>query len=104
GVDGQDGPYNRLLGPNIPWQEAKTIGNYWPYATTLFDYINSAMPFDQQRSLTASEVHSLTVYLLFENEIINEDEVLNSKTLPSIHMPNSKSFVDDDREGRSEIK
>lgn len=104
GVEGKDGPYDRLVGPNIPWKEAKTIGNYWPYATTLFDYINRAMPFDQPGSLTASEVYSLTAYLLYENGIINEDEVLNSKTLPSIHMPNSKSFVDDDREGGKEIK
>ena len=75
----------------------KTIGSYWPYATTLYDYINRAMPFDAPQSLTAEEVYSVTAWLLHQNGIIAEDVVIDAATLPAIHMPNRHGFVPDPR-------
>lgn len=82
----------------------KTIGNYWPYATTVFDYIRRAMPFSEPGSLTNEEVYQLTAYLLNANGIIDEKTVINAKTLPKVVMPAQKLFVPDDRKGGPEIK
>lgn len=82
----------------------KTIGNYWPYATTVFDYIRRAMPFNEPGSLSNDEVYHLTAYLLAANQIIEEKAVINSKTLPKVVMPAQKLFVPDDRKGGPEIK
>lgn len=72
----------------------KTVGSYWPYATTLFDYIRRAMPFDQPLSLTDDEVYALTAYILWLNDgIVAKDETVNSETLPLIEMPNRDGFV-----------
>jgi len=75
----------------------KTIGSYWPYATTLYDYIHRAMPFDAPQSLTAEEVYSVTAWLLHQNGIIAEKAVLDAATLPTIQMPNRHGFVPDPR-------
>lgn len=85
-------------------KKEKTIGNYWPYATTVFDYIRRAMPFSQPGSLTNEEVYHLTAYLLNANEIIDEKTVINAQTLPKIVMPARDLFVPDDRKGGPEIK
>ncbi|GAB3942256.1 cytochrome c [Spirosoma harenae] len=82
----------------------KTIGNYWPYATTVFDYIRRAMPFSQPGSLTNDEVYHLTAYLLQANGVINEKTIINAQTLPRVVMPAQKLFVPDDRKGGPEIK
>jgi cytochrome c len=82
----------------------KTIGNYWPYATTLFDYIRRAMPYSQPGSLTDNEVYSITAYLLNANKILKADAVLNAKNLPKIVMPAKKLFIMDDRKGGPEVK
>ena len=82
----------------------KTIGNYWPYATTLFDYIRRAMPYNQPGTLTDAEVYSLTAYLLTANNVIKPDVTLNAKNLPQIVMPAKKLFIFDDRKGGPEIK
>ena len=71
----------------------KTIGSYWPYATTVFDYIRRAMPLPAPGTLTADEVYSVTAYLLFENGIIDQDAVMNARTLPAVRMPNRDGFV-----------
>jgi len=75
----------------------KTIGSYWPYATTLYDYIHRAMPFDAPQSLTPDEVYSVTAWLLHQNGIIAENAVIDSATLPVVQMPNRHGFVPDPR-------
>ena len=71
----------------------KTVGSFWPYATTVFDYIRRAMPYQQPQSLSDDQVYALTAYLLFLNGIIEEDEVMNVQTLPEVRMPNRDNFI-----------
>jgi cytochrome c len=71
----------------------KTIGSYWPYATTIFDYIRRAMPYLQPQSLRDDETYALTAYLLYLNGIIDDDQVIDAQTLPEVEMPNRKNFV-----------
>lgn len=71
----------------------KTIGSYWPYATTLFDYIRRAMPYPEPHSLTNAETYALTAYLLHLNGVISADAVMDAKTLPKVQMPNRGNFV-----------
>jgi mono/diheme cytochrome c family protein len=73
-----------------------TVGNYWPYATTVFDYINRAMPFDKPGSLTADEVYGLTAFLLSENKIITEADAMTAASLPAVKMPNASGFTSPD--------
>jgi cytochrome c len=75
----------------------KTFGSYWPYATTLYDYIYRAMPFDAPQSLTADEVYAVTAWLLHENGITEADTVIDARALPQIPMPNRHGFVPDPR-------
>ncbi len=71
----------------------KTIGSYWPYATTLFDYIRRAMPYLSPGVLSNNEIYSLTAYLLYLNGILDERAELNAETLPAVEMPNRDNFV-----------
>ena len=86
----------RLLGGqgtlNTP-QPVRTIGSYWPFATTVWDYINRAMPQGQGGSLSANEVYSLTAFVLFRNNIVQESDVMDAKSLPKVQMPNRNGFV-----------
>jgi len=75
----------------------KTVGSFWPYATTLWDYINRAMPFDKPGLLKSSEVYAAAAYILNLNGIIGEADVMDAKTLPKIRMPNRDGFVSDPR-------
>jgi len=75
----------------------KTVGSFWPYAPSVWDYVNRAMPFNQPGVLTHSQVYSAVAYILFLNGIAGENEVLNAKTLPKIRMPNRDGFVPDPR-------
>ena len=75
----------------------KTVGSYWPYATTLWDYINRAMPFDKPGLLKPSEVYAVAGYILNLNGIIGDADVLDSKSLPKVKMPNRDGFVADPR-------
>ena len=75
----------------------KTVGSFWPYATTLWDYIHRAMPFNEPGSLSHSQVYAAAAYILYLNEIVSEKEVLNAKTLAKIRMPNRDGFVTDPR-------
>jgi mono/diheme cytochrome c family protein len=71
----------------------RTVGSYWPYATTLFDYIRRAMPWAAPKSLTDEEVYSLTAYILRLNGIISEADIINAQTLPKVKMPNRDNFI-----------
>jgi len=72
----------------------RTVGGYWPYATSVFDFIRRAMPRDQSGTLTPNEVYAVTAFILFKSNIIkSEDEVLDQKTLPKVQMPNRNGFV-----------
>jgi len=82
----------------------KAIGNYWPYATTLYDYLRRSMPYNAPGTLTDNEVYSITAYLLSANKIIKPTQVLNAKNLPKIIMPAKKLFIMDDRKGGPDVK
>ncbi|OQP43202.1 sulfite oxidase [Niastella yeongjuensis] len=97
----------KLLGPvliSTKPGKGKTIGNYWPYATTLFDYVRRAMPYNEPGSLTNEEVYQVTAFLLQANKIIGEQDVMNAKTLPKLVMPAQKRFIPDDRKGGPEVR
>lgn len=76
----------------------ETVGSFWPYATTVFDYIRRAMPYDSPKSLTDSEVYAVTAFLLNQSGIISETKVLNEKTLPKVKMPNRDGFIPKDKD------
>jgi len=71
----------------------KLIGNYWPYATTVFDFTRRAMPWQSPKTLTDSEVYALTAYILALNKIIGETDVMDAQTLPKVKMPNRDGFI-----------
>jgi len=75
----------------------KTVGSFWPQATTVWDYVNRAMPFDQSGLLKPEEVYAVVAYILHLNGIVGEDAVMNAGTLPSVKMPNRDGFVADPR-------
>ncbi len=105
GATGKEGPNDVLVGaqPRDGFPFAKdpaiphTIGNYWPYATTVFDYIRRAMPPDAPGSLSDTDVYSLTAFLLHANELIAADAVIDATTLPKVVMPARSHFVRDAR-------
>ncbi|SON57428.1 Cytochrome c, mono-and diheme variants [Hartmannibacter diazotrophicus] len=77
----------------------KTIGSYWPYLSTVYDYIHRAMPFGNARSLSNDDVYALTAYVLYLNDVVtDEDFELSKSNFASIHMPNEKNFIPDDRD------
>jgi len=75
----------------------KTVGSFWPYATTVWDYTNRAMPFDRPGSLKPAEVYSVVAYILNLNGIIGDSQVMDAKSLPKVKMPNRDGFVADPR-------
>ena len=96
GEKGVGGPNDRLAGGQgtlASKTPVRTVGSYWPYATTVFDYVRRAMPFLQPLSMTDSEVYAVTAYLLNLNGIIGEQEVMNAETLPKVRMPNRDNFI-----------
>jgi S-disulfanyl-L-cysteine oxidoreductase SoxD len=109
GAGGKETPGVKLSAPalvsdTVAKTKPKTIGNYWPYATTLFDYVRRAMPYNLPGSLTDNEVYSVTAYLLSANKIIGTDAILNAQSLPKVIMPAKKLFIVDDRKGGPEVK
>lgn len=74
----------------------RSIGSYWPFATTIYDFINRAMPPNQPMQFKPDEVYSITAFLLFKNGIIQEDDIIDAKSLPKIKMPNRDNFVPHD--------
>ena len=105
GRTGKEGPNDvlvgRLPGDAFPFAKdpraPKTIGSYWPYATTVFDYIRRAMPPDKPGSLRDDEVYGLVAYLLSLNELIAPDAVVDATSLPKVKMPARDRFVPDTR-------
>lgn len=71
----------------------KRIANFWPYSTTLFDYIRRSMPWQQPRTLSDDEVYSLTAYILALNKLIGDNDTMNAQTLPKVRMPNRDGFI-----------
>ena len=107
GKNGTEGPNDvlvgRIPGEAFPFSKdatvPRTIGNYWPYATTLFDYIRRAMPPNSPGSLSDNEVYALVAHLLAWNRLIAPDAVLDAQSLPKVQMPAQKRFVPDSRPG-----
>jgi S-disulfanyl-L-cysteine oxidoreductase SoxD len=100
GATGREGPNDVLAGGRgtlASAQPVRTVGSYWPHATTLWDYINRAMPFAQPRSLTADQVYAVTAYILYLNGIVSETDMLSADTLPRVRMPNRNGFIPDGR-------
>lgn len=101
GVRGEgNDPYPALVGGENTLKSAHpvlTVGSYWPYATTLWDYINRAMPYQDPGTLTPQQVYGLTAYLLYLNKIVDERQIIDQRTLPRIRMPNRNGFVPDPR-------
>jgi S-disulfanyl-L-cysteine oxidoreductase SoxD len=95
GIDGKGGVNAAVVGggPIKDMESAKTIANFWPYATTIFDFTRRAMPWQQPRSLTNDEVYALTAYILALNKLIGENDEMNAKTLPKVKMPNRDGFI-----------
>ena len=75
----------------------KTVESYWPYSTTLFDYVKRAMPFNSPGSLKDDEVYAVVAYILSEAKIIKSNDVMDAKTLPKVAMPNRDGFIADTR-------
>jgi S-disulfanyl-L-cysteine oxidoreductase SoxD len=99
GATGVEGPMDRLAGGAGTLATAKperTVGSFWPYATTLYDFIHRAMPFTQPQSLTPDETYAVTAYVLFLNHIVPKDAVLDARTLPKVRMPNRGGFTSPD--------
>jgi cytochrome c len=97
GEKGTGGPSGPLVGGG-PLDRAdrdpvKLIGNYWPYATTIFDFTRRAMPWGSPKTLTDNDVYALTAYILSLNKIIGENDVMNAETLPKVKMPNRDGFI-----------
>lgn len=95
GEQGKGGVNAAVVGgaPVKSMDSTKTIANFWPYATTLFDFIRRAMPWQQPRSLTDDEVYALTAYILALNKLIGEHDVMDAQTLPRVKMPNRDGFI-----------
>jgi S-disulfanyl-L-cysteine oxidoreductase SoxD len=87
------GGQGSLKGP----KPLKTVGSYWPHATTVFDYVRRAMPFDRPGTLTNEQVYSLTAYVLYLNGLVKEGDVIDAQSLPRVRMPNREGFVADPR-------
>ncbi len=82
------------LATNAP---VKTVGSYWPYATTLWDYVNRAMPFDRPGMLPPDDVYAVVAYVLQLNGLVSPADVVDANSLPKIKMPNRDGFVPDAR-------
>jgi cytochrome c len=112
GANGEGASAERLVGrndgdsfdfANNP-KLVRTIGSYWPYATTVFDYTARSMPFMQPGTLTPEETYAVVAFLLFQNGLIPETAVMDRETLPKVAMPARDRFVVDDRKGGREVK
>ena len=97
GEKGVGKPNDPLVGGQgtlaAPAVAIKTVGSFWPYATTLFDYIRRAMPVTAPKSLTDDQVYAVSAYILHLNGIINENDTMTAQTLPAVRMPNRDGFV-----------
>jgi cytochrome c len=98
GEKGEGGLGPRLVGGQgtlkAPAQPVQTVGSYWPYATSVFDYVRRAMPYAQPKSLTNDEVYAVVAYIFSINGIIRDGDVMNKDTLAKVQMPNRDGFID----------
>jgi cytochrome c len=97
GAKGEGKPADRLaggVGSLVSTTPVRTVGSFWPYATTLFDYTRRAMPLTRPLSLTNDEVYAVTAYVLHLNGIVKDDAVMDARTLPLVRMPNRDGFID----------
>jgi cytochrome c len=100
GAKGEGGLGDKLaggMGTLASPKPVKTVGSYWPYAPTLFDYIRRAMPLTAPQTLSNDEVYATTAYVLFLNQLVKEDARLDAKTLTELKMPNRDGFIPDPR-------
>jgi mono/diheme cytochrome c family protein len=106
GCHGEHGEGHDPVGPQLVGgigslaskQPALTVGSYWPYATSVWDYIHRAMPYyPNPGTLSADETYAVTAYILSQNHIIGEGEVMDQSSLPKVHMPNRNGFIADPR-------
>ena len=96
GTNGQDGIKDRLVGGQgtlASDKPMKTVGSFWPYATTLFDYIHRAMPYQAPESLSVDDTYAVVAYILNLNGVLPADGKLDKETLPKIKMPNRDGFI-----------
>ena len=103
GPEGANGVNDRLVGGQGTLKSAtalKTIGSYWPYATTVFDYVRRAMPYPAPHSLSDAEAYAVTAYLLHLNGVIGADDVIDATSLPKVKMPNRDGFTSADKPKR----
>ena len=106
GSTGTEGPNDRLV-PAANWEQwpsGRTVGGYWPYATTLFDYVRRAMPQATPGSLSDDEVYAVSAYVLHLNGLLPADAVIDSASLAAVEMPARDRFVPDDRRGGPEVR
>lgn len=99
GQNGEGKPADQLVGgfgTLATLKPVRTVGSYWPYATTLFDFIRRAMPFNAPQSLTADQVYAVSAYVLYLNKIVAADTMLDAASLPKIEMPNRNGFSSPD--------
>ena len=99
GAKGKNGPMNQLAGGQGTLdsdEPVKTVGSYWPYASTLYDYVYRAMPFDAPQTLSADETYAVTAYILHLNGIVDSEARLDADSLPEIQMPNRDGFESPD--------
>ena len=96
GDKGAGQPNDRLVGGHgtlASKTPVRTVGSYWPYATTVFDYVRRSMPYATPQSLTNDEVYAVTAYILHANGIIGDADEMNARTLPKVKMPNRDNFI-----------
>ena len=97
GAKGAGQPNDRLVGGqgSLPGDNpaVKTVGSYWPYATTIFDYVRRAMPYNESKTLSPDEIYAVAAYILNLNGVIGDTDVINAQTLPSVKMPNRDGFI-----------
>lgn len=106
GPTGTEGPNDRLVGTAEweQWPVARGVGNYWPFATTLYDYVRKAMPQNAPGSLTDDQNYAVIAYVLNLNGLLPDDGVMDATSLPAIQMPARDRFVVDDRVGGAEVR
>ena len=96
GEEGAGQPHDRLVGGHGTLDslaQVRTVGSFWPYASTVFDYVRRSMPFNTPKTLSDDEVYALTAYLLYLNGVIDKDEDINARTLARVRMPNVDGFI-----------
>jgi len=104
GQGDEEGPLAGGKGTLATPKPLKTVGSFWPYATTIYDYVHRAMPFDNPGLLDANQTYAVTAVILHLNGIIGEKDEMNAQTLPKVKMPNREGFIKDNRPDTGKMK